>query len=119
MFGHNQIIGTSGTRRSLADVISVDVPFCQHIAQVSILALTVPDVKIFVYVKSSVPSVTTPPLKLIQLFVVNPVGIHTKLLARVQRNFTVVVGVIFKLAQDCMFLAKLGGLVFVYHTQLD
>jgi hypothetical protein len=47
-----------------------------------------------------------PPLEIVLFLVVHPIGVYVKLFPRIQGYFTVVIGVIFKLAQDCMFLVK-------------
>ena len=74
-------------------------------AQLSVFTLSIPNIKIFIYIESSVAGFTMPPLEIVLFLIVHPVSVYVKLFSRVQGYFAVVIGVIFKLAQDCIFLA--------------
>ena len=71
-----------------------------------IFAFSAPDFKIFVYVKSCIARGTRPTMPGIQMVVVHEVGIYKIRFTIVQSYFTVVVGVVFKLYQDLIFLVK-------------
>jgi hypothetical protein len=65
VFPCHQIISTSAAGVETTNVVVTDFPVLQHIAQLSIMAFAVPDIKIFVYVKSSVACITSPAMPMI------------------------------------------------------
>jgi len=60
------------------------------------MAFAIPDVKVFVNVKSGMASITVPILPMIQSLVVQPVGINQEFLSLIVCDFAIIIGMIFK-----------------------
>ena len=71
-----------------------------------IFTFSTPDFKVVVYVKSCIARGTQPTVPGVYVGVMHEVGIYKIRFTIVQSYFTVVVGVVFKLYQDLIFLVK-------------
>ena len=61
--------------------------------------------------------ITVPTLPIVKFIIMHPIGVDLIFFSRIQGYFAVVIGVIFKLAQDYRFLTLLVLLVFVCCNQ--
>jgi hypothetical protein len=70
VFPCHQVISTSGACVAGTNIVVTDFPVLQHIAQLPIMAFAVPDIKIFVYVKSCMARITSPAMPMIEIVIV-------------------------------------------------
>jgi hypothetical protein len=104
VFPCDQVISAASAGAALTLCICFDIPGAQHVAQVIIFAFARPYVKVLVNVKSCMAGIAGPAAPGVKLIVVYPIGIDQILFTSISSNSTVVVGVIFKLIQDCKLL---------------
>jgi hypothetical protein len=62
IFFNHKIISAAGAGGLLTAIIGLDIPFGQHIAQVIIFTLTGPDIKVLIYIESSIAGIARPAL---------------------------------------------------------
>ena len=74
------------------------------------------NVCVLVYVKSCVPSIAAPPLPMVYVVVVQPIGIQSSLLSRLICDHTVVVEMILIRQQDSLLLEDVEQIEFVDHS---
>jgi hypothetical protein len=98
------------------------VPFCEQIAQIVVFALRRKHIEIFVYAEPPMASITMPALPVVQILIVQPIGLHTVHSTVVQLYHTVIVFVVVKL-QDFADLAGWESCVFAHcdlsHSQYN
>ena len=103
MFFCYEIICASHTPNSLTYGLWIRMPFNESISKLLVFTHAIPDIKIFVNVKSCFSRFTMPALPLIEVMIVQPITKNFILCVVTQCNNAIVICMIVNLRQDCMF----------------